>query len=231
MPPKGWRKNAEGQYPQPNKDTELISIDEILFPKSTIQKLAKTMIADDNMLLAKDSSLALQRSATVFVSHLLFHARAISKQNGRKTVSSQDMLAAVERAEFSGFIPEIKTRLANYEEMLSVKKQQRADKSASKDTDEPSAKKIKVDEGVTAPTEAESDDDVDEEIIEDEELPDEKVEDDVDEVEEDEEDDDATGNPIELLSKEEAELQGESHESTDEVEEEEEEEEEHSDVE
>ena len=63
MPPKGWRKNADGQYPQPSsKENELISIDDILFPRTTIQKLAKNIISDDEnnagqMTIAKDSLL------------------------------------------------------------------------------------------------------------------------------------------------------------------------------
>ncbi|RLV93666.1 DNA polymerase epsilon subunit D [Spathaspora sp. JA1] len=225
MPPKGWRKNAEGQYPQPNKDNaELVSIDEILFPRSTIQKLAKSIIAEDNMILAKDSVLALQRSATVFVSHLMFHARKTAKAQGRKTVSSLDMLNVIEHnIEFAGFIPEIKSRLSNYEEMLNSKKQQRLDKVSEQEG--PSAsKKIRLDEGVTeVPEEQEEGEEQDEvEEVEDEEVEEIEEIEDVDEDEEEEE----TSNPIEILSKQESELQGDSHDSTDEVEDEEE----HSDV-
>ena len=117
-------KNADGQYPQPSsKENELISIDDILFPRTTIQKLAKNIVSDDEnnvgqMTIAKDSLLALQRSATVFVSHLLFQAKQISKEANRKTVSAQDMLAALERAEFSGFIPEVKQNLVFSKLML-----------------------------------------------------------------------------------------------------------------
>lgn len=123
MPPKGWRKNAEGQYPQPTRPT-LVSIDDILFPKSTVQKLAKEMVQDEssNMIISKDSLLALQRSATVFVSHVLFHARQHSKAGLRKTVNVQDIYGALEDAEFSGFLPDIKQRLAAFEERKKLEK-------------------------------------------------------------------------------------------------------------
>lgn len=132
MPPKGWRKNSEGQFPQPNKDQGYVSIDEILFPASTVQKLAKKIIntheegeKESNMLLAKDSSVALQRSATVFVSHLMFHARQISKENSRKTVNAQDILQALERAEFGGFVSEVKLKLSSFEATVEQKKIQK----------------------------------------------------------------------------------------------------------
>lgn len=48
----------------------MISIDDILFPRATVNRLAKAILADGG-LISKDSSIALQRSATVFVSHLL----------------------------------------------------------------------------------------------------------------------------------------------------------------
>lgn len=128
MPPKGWRKNAEGQYPQPSKESELVSIDDILFPKATVGRLAKaiTHAPDaDNMILAKDSLLAVQRSATVFVSHVMFHARQIAREHDRKTVSSQDVVSALERAEFGGFTLEVKQRLTSFEADVADKKKRR----------------------------------------------------------------------------------------------------------
>lgn len=261
MPPKGWRKNADGQYPQPSsKENELISIDDILFPRTTIQKLAKNIVSDDEnnagqMTIAKDSLLALQRSATVFVSHLLFQAKQISKEANRKTVSAQDMLAALERAEFSGFIPEVKQKLSVFEANVASKKQLKAAKPISTEEGEKSvSKKPKLDnESMEIDTEdgdggknasrGDDDDDEDDEEnstdgneeddenskqdIEHEDEQDEDEDDDNDETEED------VSNPISALAKEEQELQGveteteaENKPDSSETEEEEEEEEE-----
>lgn len=148
MPPKGWRKNADGQYPQPNKDSELVSIDDILFPRSTIQKLAKSILEGENggnLIVAKDSVLAMQRSATVFVSHLLFYARQLSKADSRKVVSAQDIFNALEQTDFSGFLPEVKQKLAVFEANSAAKKIQKVNKiPVSEIIDEtPLAKKLK----------------------------------------------------------------------------------------
>lgn len=155
MPPKGWRKNAEGQYPQPSsKENELISIDDILFPRSTIQKLAKSIISDEEnntalMTIAKDSLLALQRSATVFVSHMFFQAKEIAMEANRKTVSAQDMLGALERAEFSGFLPEVKQKLTHFEAVAAAKRQLKVNGNSEKEpeiVEESDKKRLKVNE-------------------------------------------------------------------------------------
>lgn len=149
MPPKGWRKNREGKFPQNNKDTEIVSIDEILFPKSTISKLAKEITASDNdsnMILSKDSLLAIQRAATVFVSHLLYHARNVAKEADRKNINAQDVLSALEKAEFLGFVPDVKQKLATHERNVDAKKLKKAEvKAQTADTleDGPAAKKMK----------------------------------------------------------------------------------------
>jgi len=70
MPPKGWRKSADGSYPVPSKERDMISIDDILFPKATVNRLGRAILPEGN-IISKDSSTALQRSATVFVSYLL----------------------------------------------------------------------------------------------------------------------------------------------------------------
>ncbi|CAK9440433.1 uncharacterized protein LODBEIA_P45330 [Lodderomyces beijingensis] len=135
MPPKGWKKNGDPNAPQPYREADLVSIDDILFPRSTLQKLAKAILSDDenhnSMSLAKDAQLALQRSSTVFVSYLLFHAKSISKETGRKTVNAQDMMGALERAEFGGFVPELKQKLSAFEATTKLKKQKKAEEKAA----------------------------------------------------------------------------------------------------
>lgn len=222
MPPKGWRKNAEGQYPLQHKDLDLTSIDDILFPRATVQKLAKQLLStndgeDSNSIMAKDSVIALQRSATVFVSHIMFHARQISKEHSRKTVNAQDVLLAIEKADFPGFVPDVKQKLAGFEQQLEVKKKYKKLIQKSSNQDEQEAKRGKTNDATTI-KKAQEDDDADatveasrEEDDEEEEAGDGNGEDDVegeedDEGEEDEDEAIRTQNPISLLEREEKEL-------------------------
>lgn len=207
MPPKGWRKNAEGKFPQNLKDIELVSIDEILFPRSTISKLAKNITAneDGNMIISKDSLLALQRSATVFVSHLMFHARQVAKEADRKNLSAQDILLALEKADLSGFIPEVKQKLTTFEQGLETKKKLKADQKGGSE-DGPAAKKLK-DNGKNLVVPANGEEEEDDAMDEDD-------EDVIEEEENDEEPEDGPQkNPIELLGQEEQELAGDKEDT------------------
>lgn len=188
MPPKGWRKNAEGLYPTPNKDSELTSIDDILFPRATVQKIAKQYLNDEDassMMLGKESVLALQRSATVFVSHILHHARQISKETNRKTVNAQDILSALEQTEFAGFVGEVKEGLSQFEETVTLKKKMKAETKAQ-DTSEPLTKKLKVNEENESITVKQEDEDEDEEEEEDDDDEDDDEEADAEREENDE---------------------------------------------
>lgn len=223
MPPKGWRKNAEGQYPLQMKDADLTSIDDILFPRATVQKLAKSMLADDGtesqMIMAKDSVIALQRSATVFVSHLLYHALQISKDASRKTVNAQDILGAIERAEFPGFVPEVKHKLAAYEQTKAdAKTVVVREPAAGEEAEEPLAKRAKDNNQAAVAIAAEvADEDEGEETDGETEEP---HENEVDEAEEPQDEPDVTvTNPILLLEREERELAQDPDESGNEDEE------------
>lgn len=238
MPPKGWRKNADGSYPQPIRELELKSIDEILFPRSIVQRLSKeiTNSDSDNMTMAKDSLLALQRSATVFVSHMLFHAKMVAGVNDRKHVNAQDIIAALENSEYSGFIPEVKQKLSLFEANVEAKRKKKLSTAEkSKQSEESDAKRLKEDTGrkpdvdvveVEEEDEEEIDDDDDDNVNEpsdtemaennsdtEELLDDSNTHDDYDKVEE-------MKNPISIMSKEDDELEGATIEEQDHHEEE-----------
>lgn len=228
MPPKGWRKNADGNYPQPNKDADYVSIDEILFPRSIIQKLAKDIINTEEsdsgqMLMAKDSLLALQRSATVFVSHMMFHAKSISKEQDRKTVNAQDIISALEKSEYSGFIPEVKHKLTLYDKEAEVRKKKKAEKTAGDNSNmESEQKRLKTDSEEPKPVNNNKSDNSDEEeeedITEQDKTNTNEVEennnnnddddDDDEEEEQQQQQNEQLNNPISALSKEDDELQG-----------------------
>lgn len=231
MPPKGWRKNADGNYPQPNKDADYVSIDEILFPRSIIQKLAKDIInAEESdsgqMLMAKDSLLALQRSATVFVSHMMFHAKSISKEQDRKTVNAQDIISALEKSEYSGFIPEVKHKLTLYDKEAEVRKKKKAEKSTDDNLNmESEQKRLKTDSEEPKPVNNNKSDnsDEEEEEYEEEDIAEQDKnntheaeensnndddDDDEEEEQQQQQQNEQLNNPISALSKEDDELQG-----------------------
>lgn len=212
MPPKGWRKNAESKIPQISKEVEAVSIDELLFPKSTIQKLTRNVTTPDNMILAKDSLVAIQRAATVFVSHILFNAQASAKSSDRKTISAQDVTAALERTDLSGFVPELKLKIAAHEQELANRKQQKVERKVSTDKEGPATKKLR-ENGSNALDPPDGDDEDEDEIEDDAETAEAENDDESMDEAENENGADASQNPIALLGKEEQELNGSDNET------------------
>lgn len=214
MPPKGWKKNQEPSLL--HQEVDLVSIDDILFPRATISKSIRAILdADDNnkMTLSKDSLIAIQRAATVFVSHLLFHARQFAKHSNRKNVYASDILAGLEYAGFAGFTPRVKQLLATYEEDVSATRMRKAAERVSghslRKKDEPVVKKAKVEGGAAGTQNTDADDvEGDSEVEEEPEVEGDGDDDDL-VVEDDGDEEDATKkNPIALLNKEQEELEG-----------------------
>lgn len=201
MPPKGWRKNNEGRNPV-SRDQDLVSIDDILFPRATIQKLTKNITANDSLILSKDALLAIQRLATVFVNHVLHHSKAVAVASERRTVNAQDVLNALQRAQLGGFVPDVKHKLTQYEAEAEEKKRAKAAGN------EPALKKLK-DSDLQPVVDVESE-------AEDETREEEAREDSVEE-EADDAPEESAPNPIAALGKEEQELGGDTQETQDEA--------------
>lgn len=125
MPPKGWRKDAQGNYPTTSyiKEQESVTIQDLLFIKSVITHLAKDVDhGDKKMMINKDAILALQRSATVFVNHLLMFAREIAKGNDRKSCNINDVLDALDQVGFGGFKTILSTKMVDYQRAVELRK-------------------------------------------------------------------------------------------------------------
>lgn len=141
MPPKGWRKDAQGNYPTTSyiKEQESVTIHDLLFPRSVVTHIAKEVHADAErkILLNKDTALALQRSSTVFVSHLFMHAREIAKEHDRKSCNVNDVYDALDKIGFGGFKSLINSKMIAYQEDLELKKNLKtSDESSKAETNE-----------------------------------------------------------------------------------------------
>lgn len=131
MPPKGWRKDAQGNYPTTSyiKEQENITIQDLLFPKSTIVNLAREVPQQSGkkLLINKDASLALQRGATVFVNHLLLFAREIAKSQDKKSCSVDDVLGALDHIGHSALKGPVRDKLDEYQAAVEQRKKEKLD--------------------------------------------------------------------------------------------------------
>ncbi|CAI4038003.1 hypothetical protein SMKI_04G3420 [Saccharomyces mikatae IFO 1815] len=131
MPPKGWRKDAQGNYPTTSyiKEQENITIQDLLFPRSAIVNLAREVPQQSGkkLLINKDASLALQRGATVFVNHLLLFAREIAKSQDKKSCSVDDVLNALDHIGQSALKTAVRDKLDEYQAAVELRKKETLD--------------------------------------------------------------------------------------------------------
>ncbi|CAI4058189.1 hypothetical protein SKDZ_04G3400 [Saccharomyces kudriavzevii ZP591] len=138
MPPKGWRKDAQGNYPTTSyiKEQENITIQDLLFPRSAIANLARQVPQQSGkkLLINKDASLALQRGATVFVNHLLLFAREIAKSQDKKSCSVDDVMGALDHIGQSALKGVVRDKLEEYQAAVELRKREKLN-SGEVDTD------------------------------------------------------------------------------------------------
>lgn len=237
MPAKGWRKDDKESNLDTLVENDAGTIDQFLFPKSTLNKLAKQILQQTNdhpMLLAKDSQMVIQRGSLLFVNFIYHHAKQIVKTAGRKVVNADDILKALSEVGFQDFIPVLNDELDKFvkrkgekklEKQNQLNKQQRLDDFDPDDTDEISQepnKKMKLvnimneesqitslgsSPGLTS-DQTELEQEEEEEEGEEDELEEEEVDDDDDDDELEENENDGQIAGLSQLQKEQKELAG-----------------------
>lgn len=137
MPPKGSRKSQERRPPSEgtlnedngtsqgyaNTDSAVssYSLDDLLLPKSLVLRIAKEALPEGTTI-PSDGQLALQRSASVFISYLCSEANLIARDSLRKTITPNDVLKALDEIELSSFAPTVRESIGNYESYIAQKK-------------------------------------------------------------------------------------------------------------
>ncbi|KAK5047714.1 hypothetical protein LTR84_006379 [Exophiala bonariae] len=134
--PKPSRQSSGGA----KQDADSVGIDDLLLPRTLIQRLAKGVLPP-NTSLQRDAVLALSKSATVFISYLAHHA---NEQSTRKTLSPQDVLKALKEVELAGVMDlgavgkdgrtggRLERELEVYEQALAQKRKGARDRKTNK---------------------------------------------------------------------------------------------------
>ncbi|PGG96373.1 hypothetical protein AJ79_09613 [Helicocarpus griseus UAMH5409] len=113
-----------------------VNVEDYLLPRSLTQRLAKGVLPP-NTSIQKDALLAISKAATVFVSYLSSHA---NEETEKKTVTPQDVFAALSEIEFDAFLPRLERELAVYTEAAAQKRRGKKDRKAGAAAGEGSSK-------------------------------------------------------------------------------------------
>ncbi|CEP63255.1 DNA polymerase epsilon noncatalytic subunit LALA0_S07e05974g [Lachancea lanzarotensis] len=119
------------------KEQQNVSIEDLLFPRSTIANLAKDSALSGaqqerqevgqeeeqkKIVLSKDAVTALQRAATVFVNYLMVSSRDGATSQNRKSCNVDDVLTALDHCGLEGLKSLVRERLDEYNRALELRK-------------------------------------------------------------------------------------------------------------
>ncbi|KAM5454700.1 putative DNA-directed DNA polymerase [Microsporum audouinii] len=123
-----------------------LSVDDILLPRSVIMRLAKDMLPPGTGV-QRDAVTAILKAATVFVSYISSHANDMTD---KKTLTPQDVLAALTEVELGDFRPHLEKQLKAYTAIMDSKRESKKKGKSGKDgsggqDDPPGSKRLKRD--------------------------------------------------------------------------------------
>lgn len=216
MPSRGWKKDQQESNLATVMSSQGVSIESLLFPKSTINKLIKHVLQSESpdanpMIMSKDSQVVIQRSCVLFINYIYHTAKQVANTSGRKVVKPEDIIAALKEVEFDGFEPVLWEELDKFKARKKLKKQEREARAVEAIETKPeddANKRVKTTGEKSAIEDVtiggESDDNHDEEMPDEEEQGQE---------EDEESDEEQPGQPGSQIQRELKELAGESDEA------------------
>jgi len=103
------------QSAKSQQDTVMLGIEDFELPRALVVRIAKSELPD-NVKIGKDASLGMTKAATVFINYLTATALDIAKARGLKTITTADVLKAMEVIEFGDQVASLEEELEAYRE-------------------------------------------------------------------------------------------------------------------
>ncbi|SAL98949.1 hypothetical protein [Absidia glauca] len=119
------------------------SIEDHELPKANVTRVLKQSLPHGTAL-QKNAKLAVSKAATVFISYITSLAHDTAKSSNHKTITTADVMKAMEVAELDHLIPQLQARLKEYQDVQNERKQRKKDKQQTEPT--PSRTKRALDE-------------------------------------------------------------------------------------
>ncbi|KAJ3370142.1 DNA polymerase epsilon subunit 3 [Allomyces arbusculus] len=107
--------------PQTNNDEDPSSINDYGLPKSQIAKIFKESVPPGTSL-QREAREALDQATVTFVNYLTFMATEITTKAGKKTISPNDVLTALEAMEMPDLVPTLREALDQFQQQKQAKR-------------------------------------------------------------------------------------------------------------
>jgi len=114
--------------------------EDLNLPTSIVTKIIKDCLPS-NCKVSKEANAAIAKAASVFVLYTTSSANAVAQKSNRKTISGQDVIAAMSDMEFDKFVRPLESNLALWKKTQQEKKNNAAKKKAEAATAESSTAK------------------------------------------------------------------------------------------
>lgn len=109
-------------------------LEDLNLPMSVVTRITKDALPS-GILVTKEARTGLAKVASVFVLYVTSASTNVAKKAGRRTISGQDILDAMEDIEFDNFVQPLKEFLEIYKSSMKNKKESAA-KKKNENTDE-----------------------------------------------------------------------------------------------
>lgn len=106
-------------------------IQDLNLPSAIVQRLIKEALPD-NISISKDARTAIGKAASVFTIYLSCAATNEAKKLKHKTITTQNILDALEETEFESFVDPVKEALETYHKIAKAKKEKLAAEKKNK---------------------------------------------------------------------------------------------------
>ncbi|KAG7171257.1 DNA polymerase epsilon subunit 3-like [Homarus americanus] len=109
--------------------------EDLNLPNAVITRIIKDALPD-GIAVAKEARSAIAKAASVFVLYTTSTANSLAQKNKKKTVSAQDVFAAMKEMEFDKFIEPLQESLEVHKKSQQSKKEQKEAKAKAKKAEE-----------------------------------------------------------------------------------------------
>ncbi|KAI0202400.1 histone-fold-containing protein [Astrocystis sublimbata] len=114
-------KEKERDKERDRKDKDAVTVEDLTLPKSIIQRLAKGVLPSNTQIQA-NATLAMSKSATLFINHIANAANEHTLNNNKKTIMPADVFAALDDIEFPFFRERLEAEFKKFNDVQTSKR-------------------------------------------------------------------------------------------------------------
>ncbi|XP_012287304.1 DNA polymerase epsilon subunit 3 [Orussus abietinus] len=120
--PRSLRRDLLGEYRQKKTESMMAEkMEDLNLPNAVVTRIIKEALPS-GVTVGKEARAAVTKAAFIFILYLTSSANSVAKKANRKTISSADVIQAMEDIDFDQFIEPLQEALENFKKTQKEKK-------------------------------------------------------------------------------------------------------------